>query len=366
MSPPACEEVASHPVSDWPYAGENYNGFHPPLYFLLAGFGGKGVAAIAGTDFVTGARWISGLCVAAGIVALYFAIRRWKVGSIASFGASLLTLATPAIAASAVIVHNDAITPLAGAAAVWLLGRVFVERKLGWALPTALMLAVTLTRVMSTAALLTVTLMLLVALAFPRAGGLQARDRRPLAAIVAGQLGALVTGYFAWTLWQNARTADGYAPAISGFSTDPYTGQPAGQILRTILDPYGLTDPVTDWYLQPGLESHWTSVWSQNLYWIYLFLPIAVLVLCARTGAGRMLFGSVGLGPAVAGAVVQARELATSHAYFRVLSGRYAVSLVPLYAAGAAVVCDRRIARWALVCLALLGYLAIVTGPFVS
>ncbi len=366
VSPPPCDEVESRLVSDWPYSGENYNGFHPPLYFFLAGFGGKGIAAVAGTDFVTGARWVSGLMVAAGIVALYVAIRMWRVRPIASFAASLLTLSTPAVAASAVIVHNDAMTPLAGAAAVWLLGRVFVRQKLGWALPTAVMLGFAFTRVMSTVALLSVTLLLLLALCFPRAGGLHKAHRASLAKIAAGQVGALMTGYFSWTLWQNARTPDGYTPAISGFSTDPYTGQPVGDVLRTVLDPYGLTNPVTDWYLQPSLESHWTMVWSDILYWVYLLLPLVVLVVCLRSGAARMLSGSLALGPALAGVVVQARELATSHSFFRVLSGRYAMSLVPLYAAGAALVCDRRVARWVLLVLASLGYLAIVTGPFVS
>lgn len=366
VRPPSCARVDSSPVAAWPYSGENYNGFHPPLYFLLAGFGGKAIAALTGADFVTGARWVSGMLVAAGILALYFAIRRWRVGPLASFGAALLTLSTPAIAAAAVVVHNDAVTPLAGAASVWLLGRVFVDRAMGWALPAAMMLVIAFTRVMSTVGLVTVTLMFAVALLLPRVGGLAPSHRLPLAKIIAGQAGALLLGYFTWTLWQNARTPDGYSPAIAGFSTDPYTGQPAGEILRTFVDPYGLTDPITDWYLQPSLESHWTSVWSSALYWGYLVLPLAVVVVGARFGAGRMLLGSIALGPAVTGAVVQVRELATSHSFFRVLSGRYAMALVPLYAAGAALVCDRRIARWILLGFASLGYAAIVTGPFVS
>lgn len=358
--------MGSQPTTAWPYSGENYNGFHPPLYFIVAGFGGNAIAALTGTDFVTGARWISGLLVAVGIAALYLAIRKWRVGPVAAFAGALLALATPAVAAAAVIVHNDAITPLAGAAAVWLLGRVFLDRRLGWVMPSLAMLAVAWTRVMSAAGLLTVTVMLFIVLVVPRAGGLSARDRPAVARLVAGQVGALMLGYGGWTVWQNSRTPEGYVPAISGFSTDLAANHGVAEILRTVLDPYGLTDPVTDWYLQPSLESSWTTVWSSALYWVFLLLPVAVLVLGARSGAGRMLFGALAVGPAVAGGVVQARELLTSGAFFRVLSGRYALSLVPLYAASAAWAFDRRIVRWLLLAFALAGYLTIVTGPFAS
>lgn len=366
VAPPPCDKVSSSAVSDWPYEGENYNGFHPPLYFVLAGFGGKAIASFTGTDFVTGARWISALCVALGIGAIYLAIRRWRVGPIASFGGALMTLATPAVAASAVIVHNDAMTPLAGAAAVWLAGRVFVDKNLGWLLPTLVMGLVAMTRVMSSVGLLAVMVILGVALIAPQTGGLNAASRRPLAAILAGQAGALTVAYVGWTRWQNVRTPEGYTPAISGYSTESYDGQSIFAIFRTIFDPYGLTHPVTDWYMQPALESELTKQWSALLYMFFLLLPIVLLCVSLHTGAERALAGTLVVGPAVAGAVVQIRELATSHGYFRVLSGRYAMALVPLYAAGAARLLDRPVARWLFVVFAALGYVSIVIGPLFS
>ncbi len=366
VTPPPCEDVARSPVTKWPYAGENYNGFHPPLYFALAGFGGKAISSVAGTDFVTGARWVSALCVAMGVVAVYLAIRRWRVGRVASFGGALLTLATPAVAASAVIVHNDAMTPLAGAAAVWLAARVFVERNIGWFLPTLAMTLIVLTRVMSSVGLLAVTAILAVVLIAPRFGGLGRASRRPLAAIIVGQAGALLVGYVGWTRWQNARTPADYVPAISGYSTEAYDGQPLSTIFWTVFDPYGLTHPVTDWYMQPALEFDLTRQWSTMLYLFFLMLPAVLLFASVRTGAERALTGSVLVGPAVAGAVVQVRELATSHGYFRVLSGRYAMALVPLYVAAAARLLDRPVARWLFVGFAALGYASLIVGPLFS
>lgn len=363
VAPPPCDEVVSRPVTDWPYGGENYNGFHPPLYFVLAGVGGQAISSVAGTDFVTGARWISALCVALGIGAIYLAIRRWHVGRVASFGGALLTLATPAVAASAVIVHNDAITPLAGAAAVWLIARIFVDKNLGWFLPTLVMGLVAMTRVMSSIGLLAVVVILGVVVIVPQWGGLSSASRRPLAAIVAGQMGALMVAYIGWTMWQNARTPEGYTPAISGYSTETYDGQSFLTIFRTIFDPYGLTHPVTDWYMQPALESELATQWSTVLYMFFLLLPVVLLCVSMRTGAERALTGTLVVGPAVAGAVVQVRELATSHGYFRVLSGRYAMALVPLYSAGAARLLDRPVARWLFVSFAALGYVSIMMGP---
>jgi len=85
VAPPPCKaaEAGRNPAK-WPLKGENYNGFHPPLYFAAAGYGGKAVAAVAGTGFVTGARWISALFVAGGVAALFLAIRAWKASRVAA------------------------------------------------------------------------------------------------------------------------------------------------------------------------------------------------------------------------------------------------------------------------------------------
>lgn len=374
---PSCQQarqaLASADGADpqrWPLAGENYNAFHPPLYFLAAGHGGKLVAAVSGSDFVTGARWISALFVAGGVAAVFLAIRAWRASRTAAFGAALLVLATPAVAAAATIVHNDAITPMAGAAAVWLGARIFVQRRFGWVVPAAAMALFASMRVMSTAGLLTVLVVAAVAAATPRLAGkagLTGKDRRPLLVMVAAGGAALLTTQAAWSLWQAARTPDGYVPAILGLSTRRASWGRTWDIVASLGDAYGLTDPATDWYMQPALRSDLTFYWSQALYWFYLVVPLLALALLWRTASSRTLAVTSLAGPAVVGGAVQFRELVTAGRYFRSVSGRYAMSVVPLVACAAALVCDRRPwMRWSLLAFATVGYLAVFSGPFLA
>ena len=369
VAPPPCKaaEAGRNPAK-WPLKGENYNGFHPPLYFAAAGYGGKAVAAVAGTGFVTGARWISALFVAGGVAALFLAIRAWKASRVAAFGGALLGLATPAVAASAAIVHNDAVTLLAGAAAVWAGARIFVHHRLGWGAPAALTAAIACTRVMSLAAMVTVTIVVALAALAPerfglcRQGCVRRQVRRRLVRVVLANALATAGPYLAWTAWQNARTPAGYIPAISGLSTASADENGLRYVLPSILDAYGLTDPRTDFYFQPGIKSGTTFLWADLLYVFYSLLPVVALIGLWHSRQRRAVALATGGGPAVAAGIVQARELATSASYFRTVSGRYAVSIAALYCAAASLIADRPRWRWGLVGFAVAGYLLLMLG----
>lgn len=369
VAPPPCKaaEAGRNPAK-WPLKGENYNGFHPPLYFAAAGYGGKAVAAVAGTGFVTGARWISALFVAGGVAALFLAIRAWKASRVAAFGGALLGLATPAVAASAAIVHNDAVTLLAGAAAVWVGARIFVHRRLGWGAPAALTAAIACTRVISLAAMVTVMIVVALAALAPerfglcRQGCVRRQVRRRLVRVVLANALATAGPYLAWTAWQNARTPAGYIPAISGLSTASVDENGLRYVLPSILDAYGLTDPRTDFYFQPGIKSGTTFLWADLLYVFYSLLPVVALIGLWHSRQRRAVALATGGGPAVAAGIVQARELATSASYFRTVSGRYAVSIAALYCAAASLIADRPRWRWGLVGFAVAGYLLLMLG----
>lgn len=369
VAPPPCKaaEAGRNPAK-WPLKGENYNGFHPPLYFAAAGYGGKAVAAVAGTGFVTGARWISALFVAGGVAALFLAIRAWKASRVGAFGGALLGLATPAVAASAAIVHNDAVTLLAGAAAVWAGARIFVHHRLGWGAPAALTAAIACTRVMSLAAMVTVTIVVALAALAPerfglcREGCVRRQVRRRLVRVVLANALATAGPYLAWTAWQNARTPAGYIPAISGLSTASVDENGLRYVLPSILDAYGLTDPRTDFYFQPGIKSGTTFLWADLLYVFYSLLPVVALIGLWHSRQRRAVALATGGGPAVAAGIVQARELATSASYFRTVSGRYAVSIAALYCAAASLIADRPRWRWGLVGFAVAGYLLLMLG----
>lgn len=362
--PPACSEVASHAAHDWPFNGENYNAFHPPFFFLFTGLFGRAFAFVTGAGFVTGARVFCALVLACGIAALYFAIRAWRVRPVAAFAGALVVLATPAVAASGTMVHSESANALAGAAAVWIGARIFVQHKLGWVVPSLVALAITLTRVVSTVGIICVLAMVALSAIFPKAGGFGRSDRRKLVTIVVVGLIAIFGGYFAWSMWQNARTPTGYVPAINGLSTSEFTGQFA-QVIGTLIAPYGITQHPYDWYMQDTLVSDVLIGWSNNvLYWFYIALPWVGLLAFLGDSARRLLAGSAAIGPFVAAVVVQGRELLTNHSFFRVLSGRYAMAAVPLFGATAASLFDRKILRWVLLGFGLASYAVVMASPW--
>ena len=277
-------------------------------------------------------------------------------------------MATPAVAASAAIVHNDAVTLLAGAAAVWVGARIFVHRRLGWGAPAALTAAIACTRVISLAAMVTVMIVVALAALAPERFGLCREEcdrrqvRRRLVRVVLANALATAGPYLAWTAWQNARTPAGYIPAISGLSTASVDENGLRYVLPSILDAYGLTDPRTDFYFQPGIKSGTTFLWADLLYVFYSLLPVVALIGLWHSRQRRAVALATGGGPAVAAGIVQARELATSASYFRTVSGRYAVSIAALYCAAASLIADRPRWRWGLVGFAVAGYLLLMLG----
>ena len=199
---------------------------------------------------------------------------------------------------------------------------------------------------------------------FPKAGGFGRSDRRRLVTIVVVGLIAIFGGYFAWSMWQNARTPAGYVPAINGLSTSEFTGQFA-QVIGTLIAPYGITQHPYDWYMQDTLVSDVLIGWSNNvLYWFYVALPWVGLLAFLGDSARRLLAGSAAIGPFVAAVVVQGRELLTNHSFFRVLSGRYAMAAVPLFGATAAALFDRKILRWVLLGFGLASYAVVMASPW--
>lgn len=353
-------------IEEWPYRGENYNGFHPPLYFALAGYGGTFLASHFHTDFVTGARWISAFLVAGGVAALYLALRSWRASRRAAFAGALLALATPAVGASAGIVHNDAVTLLAGAAAVWIAARIFLDHRLGSAAPALVMAGIAATRVISVGALLAVLCAVGCAVIRPESFGFSLSDRRRLLRLLLVSVLALLLVYLLWSRWQNGRRPEDYVPAISGLSTVTLEEGGYDSVLASLMDGYGLTDPRSDFYLQPGVRSGVVKVWAAFLYLVYLVTPVVAIILLWSRRRHRGLVVATVAGPAVAAVAVQTREIVNSAAYFRIISGRYAISTVGLHVAVLALLTDRR--GWRDVFLAFTGsgYLLMLGGTLLT
>ena len=362
--PPPCSEAADHPASSWPFEGENYNAFHPPLYFMLAGATGT-IADSLGGDFTDGARAGSALLAAAGAAALFLAIRTWKVSRLNAAGGTLIAMSVPALAQSAAIVHNDAVSMLAGAAAVWLAARFFLHRNDAWFVPFAVTALISATRTMSVVAILTVGI-----LAFMVGLGSRQWTRlKPSIAIAAGTM----VPYIAWTAFQNSRRPADYIPSIMGLSTEPFDAGDTLAVINTLIGggaPWGLTSPAGDWYLHPDLNSTLLEGWSWLLYATFLLLlPLSLIVIVRGKGPIRYLAGLVILLPVVTALVVQSREILSNDAYFRAVSGRYAITAVPMYVAFIAVAAhalwERSAAwfRWVVPGAGAAGYAILMLSP---
>lgn len=359
--PPPCDEVAGHPVTDWPFEGENYNTFHPPLYFAFAGGLGKALVAF-GVDFTDGARIASAILGAAGAACLYLAIRSWGLSRRDSAGTTLIAMSVPALAQASAIVHNDAISMLAGAAAVWLAARIFKHQNHGWVLPFVLTALISATRTMSVVAVLAVGILAgIVAL-------IQDEKWKKLKPALGIALGTALP-YVLWTEFQNSRRPADYVPSITGLSTEPFEIGDSLAVLNTIVGggaPWGLTSPAGDWYLHPDLNSGLLEGWSWVLYFAFLLLPpIALYVAIKNRGAFRYLAILIIVLPVVTALVVQGREILSNEAYFRAISGRYAITAVPMYAAFIGVLFERVKNGWILFGIGLVGYAALLLSPLV-
>ena len=142
------------------------------------------------------------------------------------------------------------------------------------------------------------------------------------------------------------RTPPGYVPAIDGLSTIKLKDSALHYVVPTLIDAYGLTDPRTDFYLQPGLKSGATFAWAGILYIFYIVLLIVSVVCMWKAVDRRGLILSTAISPFVTALVVQVREIMTTSGYFDVVSGRYAMSAVALHCALAAVLCNGKRSKW--------------------
>mgnify|MGYP002776649262 CR=1 FL=1 len=390
-----------------PFEGENYNTFHPPLLLAAAGFTGRLWAALGGS-FVVGARFFSGIVAAAGVILIYYALRRFRLSTPACFGGALTVLATPAIANAAAIVHTDSINILAGALALWFLGRV-TRGNSGWVAPALATLAITYCRVQAVVPMLAVAAMLACAALRPRlfpvggdigggneaangggagsdnapgAGGTRAETGRSTAVratgirgaywrIVAGQIGAVLLGYGSWSQIQAWRAPAGYVASIQGVSTNPLADHGAWGVLRTFIDiplngPYGLTQPGADYHMAPQMLWVGTNVWGWMLFAVYMAVFLGCVMAVIRTVATRISTGTVLAGLVLTTAVVQGREVLLHHMYFRRISGRYAVVTAPQHALVLAAWLDHHGWAWTLPVFGAIGYVLVFLGPLVG
>ncbi|MGO1509097.1 MAG: hypothetical protein ACTHW4_00855 [Actinomycetales bacterium] len=324
---PACEGArGGDPVAtDYPALGQNYNAFHPPVYYLTPAVTGLAAQAV-GLDFTTGARLANAAWLTVGMVAVYAAMRTWRLPRPWAFSAGAALLAFKPVIISGWQVTNDAPAMLVGAGALWVLGRWALHGRIGWVWPTAIALLAASTKVMSSVAILAVVgTIALLAVADVRRRDWRTLGRR--AATVLAPVAVVAACLTAWDRFQAGRGSSSWDNPLYGISTRPVEGSPWDEVMPTLLDAFGL---IKNSQL-PGELGGWQIDVVTAVWWVLLTAaPFMVLVAYGAGRSERLLGLTAIAGTIGAGIIVQTQEILSNDHAFRLISGRYAITLLPI------------------------------------
>lgn len=335
---PPCGAGAS-PL-EYPSRGVQYNAKHPPTYYFVTGLAARAVAKVSGQDFHTAARWLGAGWMLAAMLALYLVLRSWKVPRWYCVTAGVVLALIPPLVHSSSTVTNDAPAALCGVGAVYVLGRVVVHGKAGWAIPALVAALAASTKLISTTAILTVALILVGMEIYRR----RSSDRTlpsTLAAAVA-IVAAVGIVYLGWDLVQSARAVADYKSPIAGATTEKLTGLPFDDWLPSLV---AFRVPGASYYLDPMIDTSYVRVWASAFSPLSVGAAFLAIALFRRRAIGWYVGLGVVAGSVVAPLAVQV-EAWTLGRYFETPSTRYNISLLPMAVAAMALVMSHYRWRW--------------------
>lgn len=337
---PPCGSGA--PAAAYPARGENYLQ-HPPTYYAITGAIARVLPLeLIGADFTTSARLISIAWLALGMVLLYCALRIWGVPWHLACLAAALPPTLHLVLLSSVTVTNDVTALPAGAVAVWLLGRMTVEKKPSTVILVIATAAFTSMKVLNALPFLGIAAVLLFAAMSNRWAHRLPVARRRAVATSAGILGVVAAIDVAAMIARRAMRVPGWESPVAGINSDEITGLPLSEWSRTLfvgLAPGGgtrLTDGSPDA----------AAAWGLLLPVLLAAAPLALLALHRFPAPGWTLAATVGIAMLAMPTVIQLQTFISSGGdqYFPVISPRYSLSLIPLQIACLALIAARR--RW--------------------
>lgn len=310
---------------EFPYDGENYNFPHPPLYYIAVGFPARALDAATGLNFVEAARLTGPIWLAAGMLMLYVALRRWRVDPAVSIVAPIILMTFPRVLHASTTVNPDAVAPLAGALAVWLAARLFLEDSRDWVLPAFFTALVGFTKFISV-----IPFVALAILTFARAmrdrgvWGLRWSDWQQLIVVAA----AVIVPYLAWSAFQAPRGNPWWLNPLVGINTRDVLGLPGSEWIETLFVGFNLA---SDYYIQPPLDIAILVMWTRLLNVLVIGALFATIVAFAKEPARRSLGWLLAVGAVMYPLAVQVQAyLSTSvPQYFPSPTGRYGMALVP-------------------------------------
>lgn len=315
----------SAPAWRFPYKGQNYNFSHPPLYYAMVGIPARMVAAVTPLNFVEAAR-LSGIAwLASGMFMLFVALRRWRVDPAVAMVAPLLLISFPRVLHASTTINPDAVSVLAGALALWLAARLFLERSQDWVLPAVLTGLVGLTKYITTIPF--IALAVLVIARALRDRGLRRLTRVDIL-LPAVMAFAIVVPYLLWETVQASRGNPNWKNPLVGLNTRDVIGLPGSEWIETLFVGFNLA---SDYYIQPPLSIALLVMWTRLLNVLVIGAMFAVVVAFVKEPARRSLGWLLGVGAILYPLAVQIQAYGNTVVpqYFPNPTGRYGMALVP-------------------------------------
>ncbi|MCB2413911.1 glycosyltransferase family 39 protein [Demequina sp. TTPB684] len=316
---------SSAPAWRFPYDGENYNFSHPPLYYALVGFPARVVDDVTELNFVEAARLSGILWLAGGMFMLFVALRRWKVDPAVAIVAPLLLVSFPRVLHASTTVNPDAVAPLAGALALWLAARIFLEQSRDWVLPTLFIGLVGLTKFITTIPFIALAVLVVVrAIRDKGFRGLRSRD----AFMPGAMASAILVPYVVWETIQAGRGDSSWTNPLVGINTRDVMGLPGSEWIETLFVGFNLA---SDYYIQPPLDIALLITWTRLLNMLVIGAMLATVVAFAKEPERRSLGWLLGIGAVLYPLAVQIQAYGNTAIpqYFPNPTGRYGLALIP-------------------------------------
>lgn len=316
--------VSSRPWQ-FPYDGENYNWPHPPLYYAIVGLPARAIDAATPLTFVESARLTGTFWLAGGMLMLFVALRRWKVDPAVAIIAPLLMMTFPRVLHASTTVNPDAVAPLAGALAVWLAARLFLEDSRDWVLPAVFTGLVGMTKFISVIPFAALAVLGL-ARAIRDRGWRGLRREDWLLPVSMGT--AVVVPYLIWQAFQAPRGNSWWMNPLVGINTRDVTGLPGSEWIETLFLGFNLA---SDYYIQPPLDIALLVAWTRLLNVLVIGAMFATIVAFAKEPARRSLGWLLMVGVILYPLAVQIQAYGTPGVpqYFPNPTGRYGLALIP-------------------------------------
>jgi hypothetical protein len=342
------------PSAAFPGRGEQYNGFHPPVYYAITGLTARPVAALIGQDFIGVARSLGAGWLFAAMFALYVTLRYWRVEwQFALLGSLTLPLIPPVLHASSAV-SNDAPAALSGVAAAFVLGRVLIYRRTGWGVPALLALLAASTKTLNAVGLLVVAgLLILLALCHWRRYGWRA----VLPWLRTGLMMFVAVGV-TYVTWNQISSRTGWVNPITHVNQSSFSGGPFDEWLPSLVSGFRLGSPYS---MDPAVDSTFLLSWALVATLLMSAAPFVGLALFRRGTPRWLLALTLLLGCLLFPLLAQLRVLATAGTYFAVVSPRYGLSLIPIALAVLTVIATEKRLRITSIVLVGIGLVVVLT-----